>query len=806
MPNSLHNPATPTATDAAEDADGLFDEPFETIDPDHNLITHIQSKSKYHTLSSLGSLLHEHVDCFSMIHCNVRSAQSNMDALTIVLSELEHDFTIVGISETWLSEQNIDLYSMPRYNAFHSCRRNRRGGGVALYVKNHVSASRRPEFCLNVDHLESVFVELKNVNHQSSHENPTTRFILGVVYRPPNTCVAEFLNSMQEILQVILSERKTAFIMGDFNIHMDNCDSDPLAQSFMDLMNSAMFLPLIDKPTRVTTKTAHTIDNIFSNKLATNLINGILHCDATDHYPIFTLIPSLTASHNNTQRTRIFSERNRRLFTAQLEEVNWTVTLASTLVSDATESFLEEFKTKYDECFPLMPQSSQMITSKRKPWVSRELRILLRKKNAAFTKFRKNPTLFNEIRYRSLKIQARRSLRSAEREYYHSLIEDNKLNMRRTWQIIREVIGCPSRSSIPTQMQHDEQVFSGNDEIAEAFGDFFGRIGRDISTAIEASPVHPNQFLQGNYPDYLSFNLATEAEISAILSSMRNSCAGHDAIRPLIVKENADSLVPPITHIINLSMIQGSVPDQFKIAQITPVHKAGNTDLINNYRPISVLTVLSKVLEKVVCKRLVSFFDAHSVLSNSQFGFRRKHSCELPLILATEFIRKALDDGDHVIAVFLDLRKAFDVVSHQILLGKLAHYGIRGTTLQWMTSYLNTRVQSVKISGSTSSQKIVTHGVPQGSVLGPLLFLAYVNDLKVHNPDFAKILLYADDTTILVRHSDLDRLVDLVNTELQFLSQWFISNRLSVNLDKTQLYVHYPTQPSKKPGSQHLHE
>ena len=335
-------------------------------------------------------------------------------------------------------------------------------------------------------------------------------------------------------------------------------------------------------------------------------------------------------------------------------------------------------------------------------------------------------------------------------------------------------------------MKHNEEVFNGKVEVAEAFGNFFCKIGRDISAGINASNVHPNTFLEGSHLHSALFNPASENEIIEIIAGMRNSSAGHDLIRPQLIKDNFVSLVSPITHIVNLSIAQGIVPEQFKIAQVTPVFKTGRTECINNYRPISVLSALSKILEKVVHKRMMSFFNMHSILSNNQFGFRSKHSCDQPLILATDFIREALDAGDHVIAVFLDLRKAFDVVSHPILLGKLSHYGLRGIPLQWLESYLSGRSQSVKIAGHVSSPRTITHGVPQGSVLGPLLFLVLINDLKIRHPDFTKIFLFADDTTVLIRHRSINSLVDTTNLELSHLCQWFKSNRLSVNVDKTK--------------------
>jgi len=400
---------------------------------------------------------------------------------------------------------------------------------------------------------------------------------------------------------------------------------------------------------------------------------------------------------------------------------------------------------------------------------------------------KKTPTLFNQIQYATLKRSAKSLMREAEKAYYCNKIDANKSNMKATWRILNDLAGKPQKKTIPDKMHNYDMSYAGPEPISEAFAGFFSRVGRDISESIADTQTSPDSYLSGDYPHSFFFEPTTEQEILTVISQMRNSSAGHDTLRPQLIKDNCLTLTKPITHIINLSLSQGVVPDALKIARITPVYKAGDITCINNYRPISVLTAISKIMEKVVCKRVTSFLDRHNVITNSQFGFRRHHSCEQPLVLATDFIRRALDDGDHVMGVFLDLRKAFDVVSHRILLSKLSHYGIRGLPLSWFNSYLSNRMQSVKIAGATSSEKVITHGVPQGSVLGPLLFLLYINDLTINTrTQNIRLFLFADDTTLLIRHRNVDDLTALTNTELAHMSKWFDTNKLSLNVDKTK--------------------
>ena len=785
---AAHYPTIPDPNDDDDDVD-----PLDQIDPDLHFLNDLQCKSQFILPSQFSPSLPSK-KYFSLFHCNIRSARSNFDALSLLLSELDFNFSVIGCTETWLQAQNAELFTFPLYKAFHLCRSaQRRGGGVALYVNCAFNAQSRHDLDLNEEHCQCLCVEISNAI--SIHGGCTsTNAIVILVYRPPGSSLDNFIQSLNELLPKARRISSVIFMMGDFNVHMNCYDSDPQAQRFLDLMHAHFMRPLIDQPTRITPTSRYTIDNVFTNHTQQNIECGILMTDLSDHLPIFSLIPCTRniIAYETAHICRVYSQRSRHRFTDQLKMLNWDLVTSTHDTEQALSLFSEHFQEIHDNCFPFKQLKSNANGNVKKPWINQDLRSLLRRKNKAYAVLKKRPTLYNEIRYATLKRSAKMLLKHAEKSYYCEQIEVNKTNMKATWRILNDLAGKAPRNTIPNKMQNGDASFTSPEPIAEAFVDYFSKIGRDICESIACTQSDPSAFLSGNYPQSLFLEPTTELEVLSIITQMRNSSAGHDALRPQLLKENGDSFVKPITHIVNLSLSQGVVPDALKIAQITPVYKAGDCSCINNYRPISVLTALSKILEKIVSKRVTSFLDKHSVISNNQFGFRRRHSCELPLVLATDYIRKALDEGHHVIGVFLDLQKAFDVVSHQILLRKLSHYGIRGLPLRWFTSYLSNRKQSVKVNGVLSSQRAVTHGVPQGSVLGPLLFLLYVNDLTVFTrTENLKLLLFADDTTLLIRHKNVDDLLALTNSELSHMSNWFATNKLSLNIDKTK-YIFLP--------------
>ena len=282
-------------------------------------------------------------------------------------------------------------------------------------------------------------------------------------------------------------------------------------------------------------------------------------------------------------------------------------------------------------------------------------------------------------------------------------------------------------------------------------------------------------------------------EIISVISSLSNSAAGYDEMPASITKQLVPCFVHPLTFLINKSISQGTFPDELKIAKVLPIYKNEDEQLIQNYRPITVLPFFSKIFEKIVSIYMIDFLEDNNLFYDNQFGFRKFHGTNHAIITLVEKVSKALDTGKFVIGVFLDLKKAFDTVNHDILMKKLECYGIRGKLFNWLKSYLENRNQYVHYNGYDSDKKVVTHGVPQGSILGPLLFILYINDFS-RSSDLLFSILFADDTSVFIEGTNYDQVIDIVNNELERINIWLKANKLTVNIKKTHYMMFQRTR------------
>ena len=340
----------------------------------------------------------------------------------------------------------------------------------------------------------------------------------------------------------------------------------------------------------------------------------------------------------------------------------------------------------------------------------------------------------------------------------------------------------------------DNREIVDQESIANVLNEFFANIGSNLASSIPNVTQTAREFMPPPICDSLFLSPVTANEIEVEIAKLNTSKAvGPSSIPIVILKILKCELSGPLETIFNSSFLTGIVPDKFKMARVIPIFKKGSQTSLNNYRPISLLSVFNKLLEKLMYKRVIDFLNKRQVIYSKQLGFCSHYSTEYAILSIIDQVQLAIESHDYSCGIFLDFSKAFDTVNHQILLTKLDYYGIRGVVKDWFTSYLSNRSQFVSLGAINSDTQAVSCGVPQGSVLGPLLFLIYVNDF--HN--CSKLLdfhLFADDANLFFQHKDINMLESLINSELEKVFNWLCANKLSLNIDKSNFVIFRPIQ------------
>ena len=367
------------------------------------------------------------------------------------------------------------------------------------------------------------------------------------------------------------------------------------------------------------------------------------------------------------------------------------------------------------------------------------------------------------------------------------------------WSVLGKVLNSKKSSQAHNikEIISDGHCYKSDADIACALNNHFCSIGAKLSSKITKPSIDFESYLKDPIKNSFFLQMTNEAEVICEIQKLKTKkSAGDDGIKPSIIKASFLSIVKPLVHIYNTSFDTGVVPDIWKIAKVIPIFKNGERTDPANYRPISLLSCFEKIMERLMASRVISFLKKHKVMYELQFGFREGHSTIHALLELLDRVYSNLDTKNSCIGVFLDLSKAFDTIDHSVLLHKLSHYGFRGKIQNWFSSYLEDRKQYTYVNGKKSTLSIIPKGVPQGSVLGTILYTIYVNDMQYAAT--LKPRLFADDTSIFCFNKSTALASTIINSDLNKLSQWYAANKLLVNASKSNFCVF---QPSMNPQS-----
>ena len=591
--------------------------------------------------------------------------------------------------------------------------------------------------------------------------------------------------------------------MEDFNINLTQSQDNTSGRKFLTFLSLYALFPLINIQTRVNAKSSTLIDNIITNVAECKFESGVLYTDISDHMPIFCArnkenVPHKKIDNKTITHTRVYSDQNINCLIKDLAKETWVeVYEENNDANTAYDAFYEKFKQYYEKNLPVVEKIHKDINS-RKPWITKGIMKSIHKKNLLFKRHIQNPnniSFFNKFKkYRN---RLNSVIRLSRKKYFSQRLNEVTGNVKQTWEVLNSILGKKGESVYPKDLTYENDHSTDPKEIVNILNRYFVEIGPKLSRSIPQSTSFPQENLFPRNKHSFFFKPIDSSVIINIVRNLKCSKAcGHDGLNSYVLKKIIHFIVDPLCHIFNLSLSSSIFPQPLKLAKVIPVFKKGDSNQCNNYRPISILPCISKILERIVYDQLYNFLVKYSIIIPCQYGFRKLHSTDLAILDLYDKVSNALSNNQYVVGLFIDLTKAFDSLDHSILLRKLERYGVRGTPLEWFRNYLSNRKQYTEYNNHSSDIQNLQCGVPQGSILGPLLFLIYVNDI-VHVSPILSFILFADDATLLYAHKNLAHIISVFNLELPKLIAWFQSNKLSLNIAKTDYIIFHTPNKSK---------
>ena len=725
-----------------------------------------------------------------ILNVNFQSIKNKKEEFGTLIDSTNPDI-ILG-TETWLNSTicSSELFP-PGYDVVRKDRADGYGG-VCIAIKKDVIFEELT--CRSDVDVEAIFTKI----HLSRYQT----LIICVMYRPPSSSTT-YMDNLCNVVEDIHTQHRNAVLWlgGDLNLpdinwetHAIEGNQNPNATNarFMDMVQNCGLQQIVNFPTRQ----KNCLDLFLTNR--PTLVDKCSPLPGIGDHDIVSVVSSVEALRRKPVKRKIFLWKLADMKNMKVEclafQKDFTERHSS---SSSIQAMWDDIKTSLTHLLNKHVPSKLTSTRYNQPWITRSVKRLTRKKKRSYNRAKSSNDRDDHEKYLKLKKQTIIACKEAYNDYLTDIISpDTTSNPKRFWSFINSK-RCDASGVAPLK---DSDGLTYSDSHSKA-----NILSRQFSSVFNTNEDMTSLKDKGQSPfpamDHITIS---PPGVFKILSDLEiHKATGPDEIPARLLKGLATELTPVLAVFFQASLNQGIIPDDWKKANVAPIFKKGDRSKPENYRPISLTSVTCKVLEHIVLSNVMTYLEDHNVLSDAQHGFRKKRSCVSQLVLAVQDLAKAIDDREQLDMVLLDFSKAFDKVPHGRLLHKLQFYGIRGHTHQWVSDFLNNRTQQVVLEGSISNTSHVTSGVPQGSVIGPMLFLLFINDLPEYLSPNSTVRLFADDC-MLYHNIKIEEDALHLQEDIDALQRWESDWLMEFNPHKCQvLHVTNKRKPITKSYSIH---
>lgn len=709
-----------------------------------------------------------------------RLTSSKFDQIKLFLLGKDNrpQIDILTLNETFLKPNVPDsLFSVPGFSIYRRDRNGRTGGGVLIYVNNALNHRRRTD--LEDSELEVIWLDVCPFKSKRS-------LLFAGVYRPPSYS-QEMDQKLERNIESAYFLNKELIMTGDFNVNFIENQKFKKHRLIRSIL-SMNFKQLVESTTRPISNSC--LDHVYSNR-PERIRNTITYNSGlSDHIPVLCIrlyknISSNCVSTPCTITYRDMKRFNEKEFSTTLKETPWDTAFVFDDLDDVLNSWESLFNIALDTNCPW--RQKRVAKDKQAQWMTKAVIKQLEKRDTLLKKARRSKNEHDWSNYRSARNQATNMIKSAKSKFYKGCFENSKDNPRKIWKTIKSLMGSSAKN-----------VLHGCNATVDDFNRHFTSIADRLRELLPKVPLDISKlsnFVQSRKDPDVQFSIPpvkTSFTVDNLRNLNSNKAIGVDKISAKMLKIAAPIIGSSVTKLMNMSLESAVFPHRWKLAKVTPLFKSGERDNLSNYRPISVLPVLSKLLERHVHTQFYDYLSHNNLLYIRQSGFRKNHGTDTALIKIIDQLLLNLDKNCVNGLILIDYCKAFDMVDHKILMTKLNAYGLSQNSKTWFESYLSGRQQYVTLNGLDSDLMQINHGIPQGSLLGPLMFIVYINDLPfyIQSTDVS-VDLYADDTSISYS-SDVNNMVKMQNTltsTLNDIETWATANKLPLNESKTKVML-----------------